>query len=227
MTAARPRHAESINRGRRQTAVFDLFGGENRQGRAEAVAGEKDRPRARLNQRREFRFDQRPRRVERRLKTFMRVIGSQPAIRIGHQIAIERGVGSGERGHDAVFALADNHAGVDALRLHAHGIDRFEVPERADIGNRLRGIGLIGELRHPHHGAGVVEVEASPQRPKSIEGRPAVIGRRELNEKAHGGCLGKFTRARVLQPEVELCNRQLCDQPRSYAPCKKTERAPA
>jgi hypothetical protein len=112
MTAARPRHAESINRGRRQTAVFDLFGGENRQGRAEAVAGEKDRPRARLNQRREFRFDQRPRRVERRLKTFMRVIGSQPAIRIGHQIAIERGVGAGERGHDAVFALADNRAGA-------------------------------------------------------------------------------------------------------------------
>jgi hypothetical protein len=59
MRPARPRHAESINRGRRQTAVFDFLGGQNGEGRAETVAGEKDRARARLNQRREFRFDQR------------------------------------------------------------------------------------------------------------------------------------------------------------------------
>jgi hypothetical protein len=115
----------------------------------------------------------------------MRVDGRQPGVSVGNDAFAERRIGPGKSDNSAVVSFADNGAGVSRAGLPAEFRDRAETPRRANGRDRDLRISLIGELRHPHHGAGVVEVECPTRRQKFVECVAFVVADRQLDKNAH------------------------------------------
>jgi hypothetical protein len=158
-----------------------FLGGENRERRAEAVAGKEQRRPARPD----LGFNQRPHRIERILEALMRIARRQTAIGVGDQISRQRRIGSGEGDRRAIVSFAYDRAGVDHRPLRAEMRDRLKTPKRSNLHDRLRRAGFIRKLRHPHHRARITEIEMPVLRCKRVERVPVVVLRRKLDKFAH------------------------------------------
>jgi hypothetical protein len=203
--SAGARTAERVDRGRRH-AEFRLRArrGIDRQRAAETMAGEEQRllgGRTRLNDR----FHCRPYGSHGCVKAFVKDIGLGKANgEIRDPILNFQRVRAGEC-DDCRIAPAGSDK-TRTLRRQTrdrivHGESAFDHAQLLDdIFDLGLACGLIGKLRHPHHGSGIVQAEIGAAG-ELVEGVRRIGTRQDFDKKAHGtvlpdlnvGCAGPTT----------------------------------
>jgi hypothetical protein len=72
-------------------------------------------------------------------------------------------VGAGKRNHRRVAPSSSQHARAvrrqTSNRIVAHEFFQGQVPRTEDILDLFLVAGLVGKLRHPHHGSGIIRIE--------------------------------------------------------------------